>query len=176
MKLILTILLSAFLSIPASAKSSKKPASDGAIQKIQNGPFASFYGNYLISSCKNSGQLLMDHCDYKYLIVSKANAISPAGVPVPAVKFRYMSRLNAGSFLDNSLAILQNQKDTTYLEEKDSSEYRQSFKDSSGHTKSTEIHFIKNADGSYQLNNKSEDAPAEGDSYMGETILSLKKL
>lgn len=168
MKLILTIVLSAFLSIPASAKSSKKPAS------VE--PFASFYGNYVISSCKNSGQLVMDHCDYKYLIVSKANAVSPAGVPVPAVKFRYMSQLNAGSFLDNSLAIFNNQKDTTYLEEKDSSEYRQSFKDSSGHTKSTEIHFIKNADGSYQLNNKSEDVPAEGDSYVGETILNLKKL
>ena len=167
-KLTLLFIFSIFLSLQAPAKSTKKPAS------IE--PFASFYGKYLISNCQNSGQLLMDHCNYKYLIVSRVDMIGASGLPVPAVKFRYMSQLGAGTFLDNSLAILKNQKDTTYVEEKDSSKYKQSFTYSDGHLKSTEIEFIKNPDDSYRLSNKSKDIPAQGDSYLGETILTLKKL
>lgn len=117
-----------------------------------------------------------EYCKYKFLIVSKVGVIGPDGQPAEAVKFRYMTLQNAGAFIDHSLALSKKQKDVTYVDKADSAEYKRSVIDSDGHTVSNEIHFIKNEDGTYQLENKSSDIPKEGDGFVGETAFILKKL
>jgi hypothetical protein len=165
-----------FIGQLSFARPSKKPASVSAKNRIEKVPFENFYGKYQISACESSGQITTDYCNYKYLIVSKVGVIGPDGLPAEAVKFRYMTLKDAGEYLDNSVALFKTLKGISYVDGKDSSEYRQSVVDSSGHTLETEISFSKNSDASFQLKNKSGDVPQQGDGFVGEAILTLKKL
>lgn len=158
------------------ARTTKKPAAIGSAKKMDKNPFENFIGRYQISSCQSSGQMTTEYCDYKYLIVSKVGVIGADGLPAEAVKFRYMTLQNAGAFLDNSVAFSRKEKDVTYVGGDDSAGYKHSVIDSSGHTVATEIHITKNTDGTYQLQNRSSDIPKEGEGFVGETALTLKKL